>query len=276
MSRQGKVQGAFSLRKKVLVGYVTAGYPLPDESFFVELALALHEAGVDILEVGVPFSDPMADGEVIQRAMTGALSNNFGARAALNTIEALKKRNESLPVVVFGYFNPFFQMGLGGLIHTLKDVGADGVLVVDLPIEEGAEWYRELIEHQIEPVYVMPHDFSLKRLNEIAPYARGFLYITSSYAPTGGRIGRVSWLADAVSRAKSAIRLPVAVGFGIQGPEDARAIGEVADGIVVGSALIRTLEAGLAQGGAERAIQEAQSFVRTLKDSLKGAYAWPS
>jgi tryptophan synthase alpha chain len=212
----------------------------------------------------------MPDGEVIQRAMMGALSKNFGARSALKAVEALKKRIESLPVIVFGYFNPFFQMGLGGLIQTLKGARADGILVVDLPIEEGAEWYHGLIDHQIDPIYVMPHDFSLQRLKEIAPYARGFLYVTSSYAPTGGTIGNVSWLTDAISRAKSAIRLPVAVGFGIQGPKDARSIGEVADGVVVGSALIRALEAGFAQGGAERAIQEAQSFIRTLKDSLKG------
>lgn len=276
MPKPGRIQEAFALGKKGLVGYVTAGYPVPDASFFVELALALSEAGVDILEVGVPFSDPMADGEVIQRAMVGALSKNFGARSALEAVKVLKRRVESLPVIVFGYFNPFFQMGPEGLIQTLMEARADGILIVDLPVEEGADWYRRCLDHGIDPIYVVPHDVSLPRLREIVPYARGFLYVTSSYAPTGGAIGEVSWLADTISRAKSVIHLPVAVGFGIQSSQDARAIGKVADGVVVGSALIRALESGFAKGGAERAIQEAQSFVRTLKDGLKGAEVWSS
>ena len=272
-----KIKDVFASQGKALIGYVTAGYPVPDEQFFVELALALHEAGVDILEVGVPFSDPMADGEVIQRAMQGALSGNFGLKRTLKAIEMLKECHEGLPVVLFGYFNPFYRMGLDVLTMRLKELRAAGILVVDLPVEEGARWYRAIKSEGIDPIQVVPNDVSLERLQEIAPFVGGFLYITSTYAPTGGTVGQISPLSLTIERARATLNLPVAVGFGIQTPEDAFQVGKVADGVIVGSALIRALEDGIAEGGPKRAIQLAQKKAEALKKSLvKGALLWRS
>lgn len=264
------INDVFASQGKVLIGYVTAGYPVPDEEFFVELALALHGSGVDILEVGVPFSDPMADGEAIQRAMQGALSGNFGLKRTLKAIEMLKGCHERPPVVLFGYFNPFYRMGLDLLTTRLKELQAAGILVIDLPVEEGAQWYDTIKSYGIAPIQVVPNDVSLERLEEIAPHAGGFLYVTSTYAPTGGTVGQSSSLSLTIERAKATLHLPVAVGFGIQTAEDALEIGKVADGVIVGSALIRALEAGMAEDGPKRAINLARKKAEEIKKSLKG------
>lgn len=223
-------------RRKALIPYVTAGDPHPDAT--VGLLHALVEAGADVLELGVPFSDPMADGPVIQGACERALVHGTSLRRVLEMVAAFREEDADTPVVLMGYLNPVEAMGLERFAGAAAKAGVDGVLIVDLTEEEAPEITPPLVEAGLDPVRLLAPTTSEDRLARICEQAAGFLY----YVSLKGVTGADSLDVDALDERLTAIRrhsdLPVAVGFGVRTPEIAAAVARVADAVVVGSALV--------------------------------------
>jgi tryptophan synthase alpha chain len=225
--------------RKAFVGFVTAGDPSLSRT--VEMAWALEEAGVDVLELGVPFSDPLADGPVIQRASERALRQNVRLADVLEAVARIRTRSE-LPLVLFSYMNPLHRYGLERLAHDAKTAGVDGVLVTDLPPEEGEDWIALAREASLDTVFLAATTSPEARLRRAAEASRGFVYAVSRTGITGERVALSDEARPLVERLKAVSPLPVALGFGISTPDQVRAAAAVADGVVVGSALVRFIE----------------------------------
>jgi tryptophan synthase alpha chain len=221
------------------IPFITAGDP--DFATTERLLIELAEAGADIIELGVPFSDPVADGKVIQRASERALRNGMTVRVALACARNVKQRID-VPIVLFSYFNPLLQFGPEQLAAAARQAGIDGVLVTDLIPEEAESWTENLLRHQLDPIFLVAPTTSDKRLARIAQQAHGFIYAVSRAGVTGER-DRMTCDAEAlVKRVRSVSDLPVAVGFGISSPEQVREVWRFADAAVVGSAIVSEIE----------------------------------
>jgi tryptophan synthase alpha chain len=225
--------------RKAFVGFVTAGDPSLART--VEIAWALAEAGVDVLELGVPFSDPLADGPVIQRASERALRQNVRLADVLDAVAHIRTRSD-LPLVLFSYMNPLHRYGLERLTRDAKAAGVDGVLVTDLPPEEGEDWISLARAAALDTVFLAATTSPEPRLRRAAESSRGFVYAVSRTGITGERVALSDEARPLVERLKAVSPLPVALGFGISTPDQVRAAAEVADGVVVGSALVRFIE----------------------------------
>ena len=250
--------------KKALVIYLTAGDPGVETS--VAAAQAAVEAGADILEIGIPFSDPVADGPVIQRAMLRALDHGGGLNQALQVIRAIRATTQ-VPMVAFGYANPFIHNGVDRVCQALHDAGADGLLVVDVPLEESAPWRDAAKAAKLAWVPLMAPTTGLDRVQAIASSGSGFLYLVSMTAVTGGALQQVQSLKPIVAAARQASKVPLCIGFGVRDGATARQAAQQADGVVVGSAIVAQLEAGEAdQSGPGR----VGALVRELRAALDG------
>ena len=221
------------------VAFITAGDPSLERT--LSAARDLDQAGADVLELGVPFSDPLADGPVIQRSSERALRRGTTLADVLETVRSLRRESE-LPVLLFGYFNPFLRYGLGRLARDAKAAGVDGVLVTDLPPEEAGDWLREARAHDLDTVFLAAPTSPDARLRSVAAASRGFVYAVSRTGITGERQSLSEEAGPLVSRIKSMTAEPVALGFGISTPEQVGAAAAAADAVVVGSALVRFLE----------------------------------
>jgi tryptophan synthase alpha chain len=221
------------------IPFITAGDPdlATTEGLLIELA----RAGADIIELGVPFSDPVADGEVIQRASERALRNGMTVHDAL-TCASNVRQHIDVPLVLFSYFNPLLQFGQERLTVAASQAGIDGVLVTDLIPEEAESWTETLIEHGLDPIFLVAPTTSDKRLAQIGHQAHGFIYAISRAGVTGERDGITRDAEDLVRRVRSVSDLPVAVGFGISTAEQVRAVWRFADAAVVGSAIVNEIE----------------------------------
>jgi tryptophan synthase alpha chain len=221
------------------IPFITAGDPdlATSELLLIELATA----GADIIELGVPFSDPVADGEVIQRASERALRNGVTLRDALTCVAHAKQHIE-VPVVLFSYFNPLLQFGEERLASEAKNAGIDAVLVTDLIPEEAQSWTEALYQHELDPIFLVAPTTSDERLARIAQQARGFIYAVSRAGVTGARDEMTRDAETLVRRVRAVSDLPVAVGFGVSTPEQVREIWRFADAAVVGSAIVREIE----------------------------------
>ena len=226
-------------RRKAFIAFVTAGDPSLDRT--VEVAAALEDAGVDVLELGVPFSDPLADGPVIQRASDRALKQGTRLASVLDAVRRIRARSE-LPLLLFSYMNPLMRYGLQRLATDAAAAGVDGVLVTDLPPEEGAEWVGCARRAAVDTVFLAAPTSPAARLKRVADGTRGFIYAVSRTGVTGEREALSSDAAGLVGRIKALTDTPVALGFGLSTPEQVRTAAEVADGVVVGSAIVRFLE----------------------------------
>lgn len=224
---------------KAFIAFVTAGDPSLERT--IEVALGLEDAGVDILELGVPFSDPLADGPVIQRASDRALKQGTRLASVLDAVRRIRARSE-LPLLLFSYVNPLLRYGLDRLATEAAAAGVDGVLVTDLPPEEGGEWMACARRAGIDTVFLAAPTSPETRLKRVADCSRGFVYAVSRTGVTGERDTLSGDAAGLVGRLKALTDTPVALGFGISTPEQVRAAAEVADGVVVGSAIVRFLE----------------------------------
>jgi tryptophan synthase alpha chain len=244
-------------RRKAFIAFVTAGDPSLDRT--VEVAAALEEAGVDVLELGVPFSDPLADGPVIQRASDRALRQGTRLASVLDAVRRIRARSE-LPLLLFSYVNPVLRYGLDRLAADAAAAGVDGVLVTDLPPEEGAEWVAGARRAGIDTVFLAAPTSPEARLKRVADCSRGFVYAVSRTGVTGERDALSSDAAGLVGRLKALTGTPVALGFGVSTPEQVRAAAEVADGVVVGSAIVRFLE--------EDPAGDVGGMVRWLKSAM--------
>ena len=224
---------------KGFVAFLTAGDPSLERT--LSAARELDRAGADVLELGVPFSDPVADGPVIQRSSERALRRGTTLADVLETVRSLRRESE-LPVLLFGYFNPFLRYGLGRLARDAKAAGVDGVLVTDLPPEEAGDWLQEARGHDLDTVFLAAPTSPDARLRSVAAASRGFVYAVSRTGITGERQSLSEEAGPLVNRIKSMTAEPVALGFGISTPEQVGAAAATADAVVVGSALVRFLE----------------------------------
>ncbi|MCP5506370.1 MAG: tryptophan synthase subunit alpha [Chlamydiales bacterium] len=226
--------------KKPFIGYITAGDGGMART--LDVARALVEGGVDLLEVGIPFTDPVADGPVIQQAMTRSLEEGTTPEKVLDFVKAFRKESE-VPIVLFSYFNPLFVGGKSFLEKAAK-VGVDGILVVDLSLEEGEDYMNEVKRVGIDPIFLISPSTPQERIKKIAERGRGFLYYVCRKGTTGVKQGFPEDLEEKVKGIKACSALPVAIGFGIATKEMAKRAMEVADGCVVGSVLVEAIGQG--------------------------------
>lgn len=229
-----------STGRKALIPYVTAGDPKPEVT--VPLLHAMVAAGADILELGVPFSDPMADGPVIQRATERALAHHVRLRDVLDMVRQFRAEDAHTPVVLMGYLNPVEVMGYEAFAHAAADAGVDGVLTVDLPPEEADDLLAALHRHALDPIFLIAPTTDAQRVQRIAAAASGFVYYVSLKGVTGAANLDVQAVAERLSEIRRHITLPLGVGFGIKDAETAAQVAVVADAVVVGSALVRQIE----------------------------------
>jgi tryptophan synthase alpha chain len=242
-----------------LVAYVTAGDPdLPRTG---EILVALAGAGADVIEVGVPFSDPLADGPVIQRASERALAGGATLRGALSMIKAARARIAA-PIVLFTYANPVFRMGEEAFVETAADAGVDGVLMLDLPIEEAGPFRARLTGANLDPIFLLSPTTTDARIRAAADMGRGFLYVISRLGVTGARTDLAADAEPLVRRIRAQSDLPLALGFGISTPEHVAAVGRWVDAAVVGSALVNVIAE---HGGSPDVAERAGAYVRWLK-----------
>jgi tryptophan synthase alpha chain len=226
--------------RKALIPYITAGDPYADAT--PEIMRAMAGAGADVIELGVPFSDPMADGPVIQKAGERALARGIGMAQILAMVRAFRTGNETTPVVLMGYANPVERYGTARFAADAAAAGVDGVLVVDYPPEECIEFTQLLKDHRIDPIFLLAPTSKTSRIVEVGKLATGYVYYVSLKGVTGAGHLDVSSVAEAVPRIKAHVRVPVGVGFGIRDAATAKAVSAVADAVVIGTALVQLLE----------------------------------
>lgn len=242
-----------------LVAYVTCGDP--DLATTREVILAAIDAGADVIELGVPFSDPVADGPVIQRASERALVGGTSLTDVLKLGAEIRRRSD-VGLIVFSYLNPILKIGLSHFCNALEEAGIDGALVTDLPVEEGTDYVREMRMRHLAAIFLAAPTSTDSRLRQIARNSSGFVYAVSRTGVTGTRQQLAGDARDLVARLRKHTKLPVAVGFGISTPEQFAAVGEFADAGVVGSAIVQVIE----QNPGREADCVAQ-FIKELKKS---------
>jgi tryptophan synthase alpha chain len=255
-----EIERAFT-RKPAFMPYFPVGYPtLPDSLDALE---ALGKNGADLIEVGIPFSDPLADGPVIQQATQIALRNGVTLQRVLDSVSELRRRGVTVPLILMGYYNPVFQYGLKAFARAAQQAGADGLIVPDLPLEESAE-LEEALAGGLPYIRMLAPTTTADRAQRICASARGFLYLVSVTGVTGAREKVSAGLPGFISRVRSAVpaELPLCVGFGIATPAQAAEVGRIADGVIVGSACVRAI--GEAQDPKRAAAEFADSFRKAL------------
>ncbi len=226
--------------RKALIPYVTAGDSTPQLT--VPLMHAMVEAGASIIELGVPFSDPAADGPVIQKAAERALEHNVSLRDVLGMVKAFRKQDDSTPVVLMGYLNPIEAMGYNEFAEAAASAGVDGVLTVDMPPEEGDECMSLLREKGIDPIFLIAPTSTPERIKSLTASASGFVYYVSLKGVTGAGHLNTDDVADKLAEIRQVTDLPLGVGFGIKDAESAARVGASADAVVVGSAIVKKIE----------------------------------
>jgi len=263
----GRIEAKFAELKKsqeaALIPFITAGDPDLDTT--LKILRALEKGGADCVELGIPFSDPTADGPTIQRSSERALKKGISLPRIFHMVREFRRHSE-LPLILFGYFNPFFHYGLEDFSRQAAKAGADGVLCVDLPPEESGELKRWTDAEGLDLIFLLSPTSGDDRLRQVARMGRGFIYYVSVTGVTGARGSFENGLRSQVGRVRRATELPVAVGFGISTPKQAAWIGEFADAAVVGSALVGTLEQ--IRGGDAKA-RRAGILTAQLKRALK-------
>lgn len=266
MERISEKFGALRVSKeKALVVYLTAGDPSLEAT--KELILALEKAGADILEIGVPFSDPTADGPVIQEAAQRSLKKGTTLAGVLRMIAEARETTQ-IPIVLFGYFNPIFSYGAAKFAEDARKAGVDGVLVVDLPPEEAPQLRQFTDAAGIDFISLIAPTTDMRRAKKIAAGATGFLYYISITGVTGTAAPKIADIEKDLKKIRKISSLPVAVGFGISHPEQAREIGKLADGVVVGSALVRLIAENSNNAGLLKIIGDyAAGIKRVLKSA---------
>jgi tryptophan synthase alpha chain len=269
MPRRGQFQGvkhieqAFSLasstRSAALMPYYTLGYPDQDASLSIIKSIAPFS---DLLELGIPFSDPIADGPTIQRSTQLALDNGTSVATCLQLLSRLRSDEVTTPVLLMGYYNPILAYGQEAFVRDSADAGADGFIIPDLPPEEAQEFERYATEYDLSLIYFIAPTSSPQRISRILSNAKGFIYVVSVAGVTGARSNINKDLADFVIQLKTKTDVPIAVGFGISTPEQARTVGDFSDGVIVGSALLDAVNTS------SNKTKAAAHFVKSLYEAL--------
>jgi tryptophan synthase alpha chain len=259
--------------RKALIPYVTAGDPYADVT--PELMLALAEAGADVIELGVPFSDPMADGPVIQKAAERALARGIGLPQVFDQVKAFRARNTTTPVVLMGYANPIERYdqrhGEGAFVQTAREAGVDGVLVVDYPPEECEAFAATLQSKGLDPIFLLAPTSTDERMQQVGRVASGYVYYVSLKGVTGAGHLDTAAVAQMLPRIRRHVSVPVGVGFGIRDADTARAVAAVSDAVVIGSRLVQLLE----EQPRDRVAAAGREFIAQIRaalDSLEGVH----
>jgi tryptophan synthase alpha chain len=276
-----RIENAFK-NKPIFMPYFPLGYPDFDTSIDVIEGLAGN--GADLIEVGLSFSDPLADGPVIQKATQIALEKGITVKKSLQAVAELRRRGVDIPLILMGYYNPMLAYGLEKFVHDSHEAGADGFIIPDLPMEEAGEFesifdagrvdgggfrYATNATQPPPPPYrdlpliqMLAPTSPAERMEAIARNAKGFIYLVSVTGVTGERKSISEGLGDLISDVRKHTSIPVCVGFGIGTPEQARQVGALADGVIVGSACVKTI------GGSEKPVEAAKEFARSFRDAL--------
>ena len=263
MSRiQGRFETLAKAKRKALIPYITAGDPHP--SLTVPLMRALVESGADIVELGVPFSDPMADGPVIQRSGERALKHGVGLGQVLSMVADFRKTDDATPIVLMGYANPIEAMGTEKFAASAKAAGIDGVIVVDYPPEECLEFSALMKKNGVDPIFLLAPTSTKKRIDEVARSGSGYLYYVSLRGVTGAANIDISDISKKIPSIRAATRMPIGVGFGIRDAESARRVAQTADAVVIGSRIIQEIEAG----SADSAVMRVKAFLKPIRQAL--------
>ena len=252
-----RISSAFQKGRKVLVAYLTAGDPSLEKT--AEYIATLERAGVDLIELGVPFSDPIADGPVIQAASQRALDSGTTLAGVLDIARTIRKNSE-IPLLLFTYMNPVVRYGFEALARDAKKAGIDGCLMTDLSVEEAGDYVGVMRAADLDTVFLAAPTSTERRLELVAKYSTGFIYVVSRTGVTGERDSLAGSAAPLLENLRRKTKLPLAVGFGIANGAQAREAGKLADGVVVGSAIVRMIE----QGG------DLESFASSLRKGLDG------
>jgi len=246
--------------RTALMPYVTMGYP--EVGSALELVPAIAQAGADLIELGVPFSDPLADGATIQASSQRALENGMTLDLCLEQVATLRECGVTVPFVMMGYYNPILQMGIETFALRAAQAGVDGAIVPDLPPEEASGLRTALHARDLDLVFLLAPTADDARVHTVAQLSSGFVYLVSLVGVTGARDSLPAELEAFVARARAATDLPLAVGFGIGTPEQAARVARIADGVIVGSALIKTI------GTSARPVEAAHAFVSALREGI--------
>ncbi|MCA1323111.1 tryptophan synthase subunit alpha [Herbaspirillum sp. alder98] len=261
-----RIQPTFSKlaeqKRKALITFITAGDPSPELT--VPLMHALVAGGVDILELGVPFSDPMAEGPVIQRACERALKFNVSTRDVLGYVREFRKTNAHTPVVLMGYANPIERFGVDAFITAAKEAGVDGTIVVDYPPEECEEFARKMQAQELDPIFLLAPTSTEERIRQVAQFSSGFSYYVSLKGVTGAGNIDTAEVAERIAAIRRHVKLPIGVGFGIRDGATAKAVAAVADAVVIGSRIIAEIE----NTPPAQACAAVQAFVTDIRQAL--------
>ncbi len=264
----GRIEETFkklkSNNEKALITYIMAGDPDLDTTESLVEAIAM--AGADILELGVPFSDPVADGPAIQLASDRALKSKTSLKKVMSLVKRARK-DVSIPIIVMTYYNIILQYGLAGFPADAVSAGIDGAIIPDLPPEEAEEFISYARAAGLDTVFLLAPTSTEERIKKVTSASSGFVYYVSMTGITGAKLANINEIKDKVSEIKKHTDLPVAVGFGISRPEEARKISSWADGVIVGSALVRLIEDNR---GKKRLLTRISGFVRSLKKGING------
>jgi tryptophan synthase alpha chain len=259
---QAHFEALHKARRKALIPYITAGDPSPELT--VALMVALVEGGADIIELGVPFSDPMADGPVIQRSGERALRQGVGLGDVLGMVRDFRHRNSQTPLVLMGYANPIEAMGVERFVRDAHTAGVDGVIVVDYPPEECTQFAGLAKSHGIDPIFLLAPTSTDRRIQEVARLGSGYLYYVSLRGVTGAGHLDLDDVAARIPRIRAATQLPIGVGFGIRDADSARRIARMADAVVIGSRIIQEIEAA----GPEHAVARVRALLKPIREAL--------
>jgi tryptophan synthase alpha chain len=265
-----RIEARFKLRakegRKLLIPYFTAGDPTPENA--VPMMHAMVDAGADLIELGVPFSDPMAEGPVIQKAMERALEHNVSLRDVIAMVAEFRQKDTETPVILMGYLNPVEVMGYAEFAKLASKAGVDGILTVDIPPEEATDYVAAMKAEGIDRIFLISPTTSEERIKAISDASGGFLYYVSLKGVTGAGHLDVNAVKDRVSTIRSLTELPVGVGFGIKDAESAVSIASAADAVVVGSAIVKRIEENLdSADNANKAVCELLAEMRQALDS---------
>jgi tryptophan synthase alpha chain len=253
-----RIENAFK-NKPIFMPYFPLGYP--DLPTSIDVIEALANNGADLIEVGLSFSDPLADGPVIQQATQIALEKGITVRKSLEAVKELRKRGVTIPLILMGYYNPMLAYGLEKFIRDAKEAGADGFIIPDLPLEEAEEFTS--VAGDMPLIQMLAPTSPDERMEAIARNAKGFIYLVSVTGVTGERREVSNDLGDLIARVRAHTSAPVCVGFGIGTPEQAKQVGQLADGVIVGSACVKTI------GGSDEPVKAAREFARSFSNVLR-------
>ncbi|HVY90459.1 MAG TPA: tryptophan synthase subunit alpha [Hyphomonadaceae bacterium] len=255
--------------RAAFVGYLMAGDPDIETSF--QNIKALAESGADLIELGAPFTDPMADGPAIQKAAQRALKAGANLTVTLEIARRFRSVNTSTPLIVMGYANPIHRMGYAAFARAAFEAGVDGVITVDLPPEEDGALRAELAEHGLAVIRLATPTTTEQRMARIADGASGFVYYVSVAGVTGAGVGAQTDIERGVERARRLSHLPVAVGFGVRTPDQAARFARIADGVVVGSALVEEVRAAVEEGNPSSAVKRISVVAESLSNAISSA-----